>query len=92
MSREVAEKPCALGQGRNRYDRENGRSIAQPGQPGVDHIQIGNGSLPLYLVQETCNYTGYIVDIRFAATPSVKYHLHFICQEDRIVMDYDPDK
>ena len=93
MSREVAENPVRWVKEGTEMIRENAGQLLNLVNQVLTISKLENGSLPLYLVQgDIVTFTGYIVDSFRSHAISKNITLHFICQDDRIVMDYDPDK
>jgi signal transduction histidine kinase/DNA-binding response OmpR family regulator len=93
MSREVAENPARWAKEGTEMIRENAGQLLNLVNQVLTISKLENGALPLYLVQgDIVSFTGYIVDSFRSHAISKNITLHFICQEDRILMDYDPDK
>ncbi len=59
----------------------------------LDLSKLENGSLPVNMVHgDIVSYSGYVVDAFRGHAETKKITLHFLCEEEEILMDYDPDK
>ncbi|MDQ3017725.1 MAG: ATP-binding protein [Bacteroidota bacterium] len=59
----------------------------------LDLSKLENGSLPVNMVHgDIISYIGYVIDAFRGHAETEKITLHFLCEEEEILMDYDPDK
>ncbi len=59
----------------------------------LDLSKLENGSLPVNLINgDIVSYVGYVIDAFRGHAETKKITLHFLCEEEEIQLDYDPDK
>ena len=93
MSREIAESPARWAKEGTDMIRQNAGNLLNLINQVLSISKLEAGSLPLHMVQgDIVSFTGYIVDSLRGTAVSKNITLHFLCQEDQIYMDYDPDQ
>jgi len=93
MAREIAEDP-------KRWAREGTDAIMHHAGNLLDLInqildlsKIESGSLSLHFIQgNIVTYLGYLIDSYRGHALAKKITFHYLCQDEEILMDYDPDK
>jgi signal transduction histidine kinase/DNA-binding response OmpR family regulator len=93
MAQEIAENPKRwASEGSEVISRNSGNLLNLINQI-LDLSKLETGSLPVNMVQgDVVSYIGYIVDAFRGHAGTKKINLHFLSEEEEIIMDYDPDK
>jgi len=93
MSGEIAENPKRWAAEGTDMIRQNAKSLLSLVNQILDLSKIESGSLPARTVQgDIVSFTGYVIDSLKGLALIKKITLHFICNVDQMLMDFDPDK
>jgi signal transduction histidine kinase/DNA-binding response OmpR family regulator len=93
MAREIGEDPKRWAvEGSEIISRNSGNLLNLINQI-LDLSKIENGSLAVRLIRgDIVSYLGYVVDAFKGQAYVKKLQLHFLSDEEEIIMDYDPEK
>lgn len=93
MAREIKEDPKRWAEEGSEIIGRNSGYLFNLINQILDLSKIEDGSLKVKKIQsDVVSYLGYVVDAFKGHAYAKKIHLHFLSEEDEIIMDFDPDK
>lgn len=93
MSNEIAKDPKKWTSEGTNMIRKNAQSLLDLVNQVLSISKIESGALPTHMIQgNIVSFTGYIIDSLKGQALVRQINLHFLPDQDDIVMDYDPEK
>ncbi len=93
MSNEIAEDPKRWSKEGTNMIRQNAGNLLNLINQILNISKIESGTLATHMIQgDIISFTGYVIDSLRGHALNKHIGLHFLCNEDQILMDYDPDK
>lgn len=93
MAEAIGEQPKRWSQEGSAVIQCNAGNLLNLVNQILDLSKLENGSLPINMVKgDIVSFLGYIIDAFLGPAEMKKVSLHFLSDEEQIIMDYDPDK
>lgn len=93
MSREIAEDPKRWAQEGTKMISDNANNLLNLINQILDLSKLENQAIPLRMVQgDVVSYLGYIVDSFKGNAIARQIEIHYLCQENQLIMDYEPSQ